>query len=156
MDQRQAAERGVTSTAPGLTTTETQGVSAMAEHVHTTTSLTRRAVLRAGAASAALVAPAGLALASAPSDPLLALWERRAALLPLCTGDDATVDRIGALISDVERQMIETPSASVGGLRVKINMLHEYFGFRYGDGGIDLDMLRSTLEDAERLAGGAS
>jgi hypothetical protein len=117
----------------------------------------RRAVL-AGAASVAAAGPLPVAAAaSGAADPLIALWHRREALIPLFQihTSDEDWDRIGDLVHVVDDEIIATPAATLDGWRVKVRLLRTYVPEDGSSGlcGADGDALAAVLEDAERLLG---
>jgi hypothetical protein len=114
--------------------------------------LSRRAILRTTAAVAAVPLAALPALADTPTEPLIGLWNRRAALLPLLVGSDDHVKFVADRLTAIEEEMMGTPATSAAGLRVKIQVLREYFSEAWESDCLDGRVFRSVLSDAERLA----
>lgn len=131
--------------------------------------LTRRTILRATAASAALVAPAALAspfVDAAGADPLLALGERHADIARRIQAngrhiEEALFDELDA----VEAQIKATAPTTLPGALVKLRMVVRWIAVDHSDidHNVDYDAMYEpelvtidVLRDLERLTGGAA
>lgn len=134
--------------------------------------VTRRTLLRATAASAALAAPAALAAAipaTAPGDPVqrLALRWEAAQQKSIAASDDPAGWAAYYEITAVEAEIFALPQSSLALVALKLRVLATWMAIEQGncanyDGvrtsplEFDEEMLASTLADVERLAGSAS
>jgi hypothetical protein len=114
----------------------------------------RRRLLTAAAAIAFAATPTTVATAVSVADPLVEQHERWQQLAEIRTDNDEEVERLSAVLTDIETEIATTPATTAAGYWAKIKVVAHYSAACERE--ISDDLVASLLEDSERLIGDAT